>query len=109
MAGELHGCLELNDNGCITTFQILLSHGQLAEAAAEALLVVATHTPDLLVLTGAVPRMAQALSRLRRSVMQKVCFSAHMDQAIHSKFCHFLVFLDSPKIALRCCVWFTHV
>eukprot|EP00043_Microstomoeca_roanoka_P020347 m.244598 g.244598 ORF g.244598 m.244598 type:complete len:72 (-) comp17149_c1_seq5:13560-13775(-) len=47
MAGELHGCLELNDNGCITTFQILLSHGQLAEAAAEALLVVATHTPDV--------------------------------------------------------------
>eukprot|EP00730_Choanoeca_flexa_P020145 TRINITY_DN9848_c0_g1_i2.p1 TRINITY_DN9848_c0_g1~~TRINITY_DN9848_c0_g1_i2.p1 ORF type:complete len:963 (+),score=245.43 TRINITY_DN9848_c0_g1_i2:179-3067(+) len=71
IATSLPGCLELNDMSCFTTVNNLLDYEPRDEAC-DVLLAAAQQLPDLVVMSGGLPRLAHNLLLLDHERQQRV-------------------------------------
>ncbi|EGD74551.1 hypothetical protein PTSG_05915 [Salpingoeca rosetta] len=63
LAQQHASCLELSDAGCVSTLKYLLEAYSVAESAARALVAIARHTIDIVVLTGVLPKLVAPMPR----------------------------------------------
>eukprot|EP00049_Salpingoeca_infusionum_P011239 m.193349 g.193349 ORF g.193349 m.193349 type:complete len:813 (+) comp14879_c0_seq2:80-2518(+) len=84
LATELFGTLELNDLGCIKTLNIHVDRDATREPAVATLLTIAHSSPDLLVLTGTLPKFATQLEFMAEGTQQQVIEFLHSCRSLHS-------------------------
>ena len=83
VGAELFGALELNALGCINTFNMLLLYEPLRDAASEAIMAIAKHMPDLVVMTNGLPKLCQALPYFSPARQRQVVAFLHALRSIH--------------------------